>query len=122
MLPLFRLGLGGRLGSGRQYMSWISLQDWLGAVVFLLDRAVSGPVNLTAPYPETNADFSHALGRVLRRPAVLPAPEFMLRIALGEFAGDAVSSTRALPGVLTRAGYRFSHPELVPALRWALEH
>ncbi len=122
LLPLFRFGLGGRLGSGRQYMSWISLQDWLGAVAFLLGGAISGPVNLTAPYPETNADFSRALGRVLRRPALLPAPGFALRIALGEFAGDALSSTRALPGVLTRAGYRFTHPELVPALRWALGH
>jgi uncharacterized protein (TIGR01777 family) len=120
MLPLFRLGLGGRLGSGRQYMSWISLGDWLGAVVFLLEREIAGPVNLTAPYPQTNADFTRALGAALGRPAVLPVPAPALRIALGGFANEALTSQRVLPGVLTRAGYRFAHPELDAALRWAL--
>jgi hypothetical protein len=120
MLPLFRLGLGGRLGSGRQYMSWISLTDWVSAVVFLLGREIAGPVNLTGPYPETNADFAGALGHAVGRPAVVPVPAPALRIALGEFANEALTSQRVLPGVLTRAGYRFEHPELGPALRWAL--
>ncbi|MGH3737214.1 MAG: TIGR01777 family oxidoreductase [Micromonosporaceae bacterium] len=122
MLPLFRWGLGGRLGSGRQFMSWISLQDWLGAVVFLLDQEISGPVNLTAPHPETNTDFTRALGSALHRPTLLPVPRFALRIGIGEFADSAVGSLRVLPGVLTRAGYGFAHPELRPALDWALAH
>lgn len=122
MLPLFRLGLGGRLGSGRQYMSWISLADWLGAVAFLLDREIAGPVNLTGPYPETNADFTRALAKTVGRPALLPVPSPALRIALGEFAHEALASQRVLPGVLTRAGYRFEHPELGPALRWAVRN
>jgi hypothetical protein len=120
MLPLFRMGLGGRLGSGRQYMSWISLADWLGAVGFLLGREIAGPVNVTAPYPETNSDFTRALGATVGRPAVLPVPAPALRIALGGFANEALTSQRVLPGVLTRAGYRFEHPELSAALRWAL--
>ena len=120
MLPLFRLGLGGRLGSGRQYMSWISLADWIGAVIFLLEREITGPVNLTAPHPQTNADFTRELGKAVRRPAVLPVPAAALRVALGEFANEAVISQRVLPGLLTRSGYRFEHPELGPALRWAL--
>ncbi|HEX2416728.1 MAG TPA: TIGR01777 family oxidoreductase [Micromonosporaceae bacterium] len=120
MLPLFRLGLGGRLGSGRQYMSWISLADWIGAVIFLLEREIAGPVNLTAPHPQTNADFTRELGKAVGRPAVLPVPAPALRVALGEFANEATTSQRVLPGQLTRSGYRFEHPELGPALRWAL--
>lgn len=122
MLPLFRLGLGGRLGSGRQYMSWISLADWLGAVGFLLDHEISGPVNLTAPHPETNVDFTRVLGQALRRPAVLLVPGFALRIAVGELSEQAVASMRVLPSVLTRSGYGFGHTELRPALDWALAH
>ncbi|MGH3714825.1 MAG: TIGR01777 family oxidoreductase [Micromonosporaceae bacterium] len=122
MLRLFRLGLGGPLGSGRQYMSWISLADWLGGVRFLIDHEITGAVNLTAPHPETNRDFSRTLGAALRRPAILPVPGFALRIGLGEFAHQAVASLRVLPGVLTRAGYGFAHPELRPALDWALAH
>jgi uncharacterized protein (TIGR01777 family) len=120
MLPLFRLGLGGRLGSGKQYMSWISLPDWIGAAMFLLGQEISGPVNVTAPHPETNADFTRALGEAVGRPAVLPVPSPALRLAIGGFAEEALASLRVLPGVLTRAGYRFEHPELGPALRWAL--
>ncbi|MGH3648003.1 MAG: TIGR01777 family oxidoreductase [Micromonosporaceae bacterium] len=122
MLLPFRLGLGGRLGGGQQYMSWISLADWLSAVVFLLDHDINGPVNLTAPHPETNADFTRVLGRALERPALLPVPRFALRVGLGEFSEQAVASMRVLPGVLTRAGYAFGHPELRPALDWALSH
>ncbi|MGH3741274.1 MAG: TIGR01777 family oxidoreductase [Micromonosporaceae bacterium] len=123
--PIFRWGVGGPLGSGRQYMSWISLADWIGAVTFLLDQereAVRGPVNLTAPHPETNAEFTRALGKAVRRPAVLPVPKLAIQILQGDFADEVMSSQRVLPGVLTRAGYRFEHPEVGPALRWALKH
>jgi uncharacterized protein len=120
MLPLYRLGLGGRLGSGRQWMPWISLADWLSAVELLLTADVTGAVNLTGPAPVRNGDFARTLGRVLRRPAVLPVPAFALRIVLGEFGGEALVSQRVLPAVLAAAGYRFEHPDLESALRWSL--
>jgi uncharacterized protein len=120
MLPLFRLGLGGRLGSGRQWMPWISLADWLSAVELLLTADVTGAVNLTGPAPVRNADFARTLGRVLRRPTVLPVPGLALRVVLGEFGGEALVSQRVLPAVLAAAGYRFEHPDLESALRWSL--
>lgn len=120
LLP-FRLGLGGRLGSGRQWLPWISLVDWLDAVQFLLARDdLAGPVNLVGPAPVRNAEFASALGAALHRPAVLPAPALALRVALGEFGDEAVASQRVLPGVLNQAGFRFSHPDLPSALRAAL--
>ena len=123
LLPLFRLGLGGRLGSGRQYMPWLSLADWLDAVEFLLDRpGITGPVNLVGPAPATNAEFTKALGRALRRPAALLVPAPALRIAVGEFGAEAVAGQRALPAVLTQAGFTFTHPDLDTALPWALTH
>ena len=122
MLLPFRLGAGGRLGSGGQYMSWISLADWLSGVIFLMEHGIAGPVNLAAPHPETNEEFTRELARTMRRPAVLPVPRFALQVALGEVTEVALGSLRVLPGVLTRAGYRFQHPELGPALRWALQH
>jgi uncharacterized protein len=121
LVPLFRLGLGGRLSSGRQYWSWISLLDEVGAIRHLLARDVSGPVNLTSPEPVTNAEFTTALGRVLGRPTLAPpAPRIALRIALGEFADEGiVVGQRVLPRVLERTGYTFAHLDVESGLRWA---
>lgn len=118
MLPIFRLGLGGRLGSGLQWMSWITLTDVLAAIFFILDTpSLAGPVNLTAPNPVTNADFTRALGRQIHRPAILPVPALALRLALGEMADDALlSSARAYPARLITAGFEFAHPTLDHAL------
>lgn len=121
--PLFQAGIGGRLGSGRQWFSWIALVDHLAAIRFLLTAdAVSGPVNLVAPQPVTNADFTRALGRALHRPAVLPVPAAALRLVLGrELADEAVlASQRVLPAVLTEAGFRFAHPDIDAGLAAAL--
>jgi len=122
MLPIFRLGLGGRLGSGRQWMSWISLADTVAAVLFALDTpTLAGPVNLTAPQPATNAEFTRALARAVHRPAVLPAPAFALRLALGAMADEALlSSARVVPSSLLNAGFQFAHPTLDSALAGAL--
>ena len=117
MLPLFRLGLGGRLGSGQQWMSWIHLDDWLALVLLLLsDPHVHGAFNLTAPEPVTNAAFTAALGHALRRPTPLPAPSAALRLLLGERAQMLLSSQRALPRKAQQIGYRFRFPTLVEAL------
>jgi uncharacterized protein len=121
MLPLFRLGLGGRLGSGRQYLPWISLQDEVDAIRFLLTAPVSGPVNLSAPVPVTNREFTEALGRVLHRPAVLPVPGPALWVVLGEFARVGVlAGQRAVPAKLLEAGFEFTHTDLEDALRAAV--
>jgi uncharacterized protein (TIGR01777 family) len=120
MLPLYKLGLGGPLGNGRQWMPWISLADMLGAIEFLLTADVTGAVNLTAPAPVRNKEFARTLGRLLRRPAVLPIPALVLRVVIGEFGREAVASQRVLPAVLAGAGYRFEHPDLSSALRWTL--
>lgn len=118
LLPIFRLGLGGRLGSGRQYMPWISQADEVAAIQFLLDSDLAGPVNLTAPAPVTNAEFTSTLGHVLHRPAVLVVPAPALRIALGEFADvGALAGQRAVPSKLVKAGYPFVHTDLESALR-----
>ncbi|WP_448623970.1 TIGR01777 family oxidoreductase [Geodermatophilus sp. URMC 64] len=118
---VFRLGLGGRMGSGRQYWPWIALTDEVEAIVHLLHADVSGPVNLTAPNPVTNAEFTRTLGRVLHRPTPLPVPGFALALALGEFGRSSIlGGRRALPEKLLASGYRFTHPDLEPALRAAL--
>ncbi|GDY30418.1 TIGR01777 family oxidoreductase [Gandjariella thermophila] len=116
--PLFAVALGARLGEGRQWMPWISLADEVGAIRFVLERDdVAGPVNLTAPGPVTNAEFTRALGRALGRPAPWTAPAFVLRAALGELADEALlAGQRAVPEVLQRHGYRFQHPALAVAL------
>jgi uncharacterized protein len=119
MLPIFRRGVGGRLGSGRQWMSWVHVEDVAGAIRFAIDTpALSGPVNATAPSPVTNAEFTKTLGRVLRRPTLFPAPGFAMRLALGEMA-DALLLTgqRVVPKKLVDAGYSFLFPTLEPALR-----
>lgn len=122
MLPPFRLGLGGPLGSGTQHFSWISLEDVLGALLFLLHRDdIHGPVNVTAPTPETNAAFTHTLGRVLRRPTLVPVPAVVLTSLFGEIArAELLSSKRVMPAVLERAGFPFLHPTLEIALRHTL--
>jgi len=122
MLPLFRFGLGGRFGSGRQWWSWISLEDEIGAIRHLLDHEISGAVNLTGPAPVTNAEFTRALGDVLHRPAVLPVPRFGPSLLLGrELAGSLLfTSQRVEPNVLTDHGFRFRHPDVTSALRAAV--
>lgn len=122
MVSIFRLGLGGPLGSGRQWMSWISLEDAVRAMLFALEsKSMAGAVNLAAPNPVTNAEFTCALGRQLHRLAVLPAPAFALRLALGQMAGETLlASTRVLPARLTAAGFRFMHPTIEEALNAVL--
>jgi uncharacterized protein (TIGR01777 family) len=116
-LPLFRLGLGGRLGSGRQWVSWISLPDQVWAMEFLLTAGVAGPVNLVAPEPVTNAEFTRALGRALHRPTLLRVPGLPLRLALGEFADEAVlAGQRVAPRALAEADFTPLHPSLPEAL------
>lgn len=123
LLPLFRLGLGGRMGSGRQWWSWISVDDEVGAIRWLLDNDVAGPVNLTAPEPVTNAEMTKVLGEVLHRPTVLPVPSFGPKLLLGAELAEALlfTSQRVLPGVLNERGYQFVHPNLEPALRALLD-
>ncbi len=119
LLP-FRLGLGGPAGRGDQWLSWISVDDEVSAIRFLLDHDVAGPVNLTAPAPVTNAEFAKTLGRVLHRPAVVPIPRVLAKLPAG--VGDLIGSllftgARVRPAVLQDAGYRFAHPTLEGALR-----
>jgi uncharacterized protein (TIGR01777 family) len=118
---VFRLFAGGPLAGGRQWMSWISLADWLAAVDFLLEREdISGPVNVVGPEPVRNTEFTRALAQAVHRPAFLPVPAFALRIVLGEFAGESVASQRILPAVLNRSGFAFAHRDIDAALRSAL--
>ncbi len=120
LLP-FRLGIAGRLGSGRQWLPWISMRDWLDALALLLARDdLAGPVNVVGPNPVTNAEFTKELARQLHRPAIIPIPALALKIALGGFAHEALTSTRVLPGVLTRARFTWTHPDLPSALHAAL--
>ena len=117
-LPLYKLGLGGRLGHGRQWWSWISIADEIGAIRFLIDSEVYGPVNLTAPEPVTNRDYTETLGRVLRRPTWLPTPMLGPRLLLGNEATQTIlESQRVVPRVLEDAGYQFTYPALEPAFR-----
>jgi uncharacterized protein len=121
LLPLFKLMLGGRLGSGRQYMPWISLDDEVGAIRFAVEHdEVRGPVNLTGPGPVTNAEFTRELSAVLGRPAPWVVPPFALRAVLGQFAEDLLAGQRAIPKVLQDHGYRFAHPTLRAALEAAV--
>lgn len=124
LVPLFKLGLGGRLGSGQQYQSWISLADEVAAIRFLLESdQLSGPVNVAGPEPVRNAEFSAELGRALHRPALLPAPAFGIRLVLGEFADEgALASQRVIPERLAESGYRFQHPDVRSALDWAIRN
>ncbi|MFM7623811.1 MAG: TIGR01777 family oxidoreductase [Actinomycetota bacterium] len=116
MLPLFRFGLGGKLGSGKQWWSWITLHDQLRAICYLLEKDVEGPVNLVAPNPATNQEFTAALARALRRPALIPVPGFALRIVLGGFSSEILGSKRVTPKKLVDSGFQFDYPHLAPAL------
>ncbi|MFI7317541.1 TIGR01777 family oxidoreductase [Streptomyces venezuelae] len=121
MFPLFKAGLGGRLGNGRQYWSYIALHDEVAALRHLIDtQTLSGPFNLTAPDPRTNREITAAMGRVLRRPALLPAPAPALRLVLGEMAGDVLGSQRVLPTRLLDSGFSFTYPGIDEAIRAAL--
>jgi uncharacterized protein (TIGR01777 family) len=122
MLFPFRLGLGGALGDGRQWMSWISLEDTIAVIRHALDTdTLRGPINTVAPSPVPNAEFARTLARVLRRPAVIPMPAVVLRLALGEMADELLlASTRAVPARLQREGFAFRHLTLESALRAAL--
>jgi uncharacterized protein len=118
--PVVRLGVGGRLGSGKQFVAWISLEDEVRAICFLIDSDIDGPVNLTAPEPVRNSELIAELARLMKRPAVVPVPKFALRLVLGELAEDALGGQRALPARLSAAGFTFRHPTLGEALRQTL--
>lgn len=118
---MFRAGLGGRLGNGRQYWSFIALHDEVAALRHILDtESLSGPVNLTGPDPVTNSEVTAAMGRVLHRPTLLTAPAPALRLALGDFAQDVLASQRVLPGQLLDSGFVFAFPGIDAAIRAAL--
>ena len=122
MFPLFKLGLGGKLGNGKQYWSWISLRDEVCALQFLLEQEhLSGAVNLTAPNPVTNAEVTKVMGRVLGRPTLLPAPAFALKTALGEFSTEVLGSARVVPAVLEQAQFIFQDTTIESAIRTALD-
>ncbi|MGH7896474.1 MAG: TIGR01777 family oxidoreductase [Candidatus Binatia bacterium] len=119
MVPAFKIGLGGRLGDGRQWMSWVTLDDAIGAIEWVLeDDDLRGPLNVVSPSPVRQAEFAATLGRVLHRPTLLPMPASVLRFLLGEMADELLlASTRAVPRTLIERRYRFRHPQLEPALR-----
>ncbi|ORB82924.1 TIGR01777 family protein [Mycobacterium kansasii] len=121
MRPAFSVGLGARLGGGRQYMSWISLEDEVRALLFAISNPeLSGPVNMTGPAPVTNAEFTTALGRALNRPTLMMLPGFAVRAALGEFADEVLlRGQRAIPAALEQAGFQFHHNTIGEALRYA---
>ena len=117
MLLPFRLGVGGRLGSGRQWMSWIHSDDLVELIAFLMkESTVRGVFNATSPFPVTNREFTQALAEALHRPAIIPVPAFALRLALGEMAGVVLASQRAVPDAAQRAGFVFEHPDIFSAL------
>ncbi|MFF2133598.1 TIGR01777 family oxidoreductase [Streptomyces olivochromogenes] len=121
LFPLFKAGLGGRMGDGRQYWSYISLHDEVAAIRHLIDTSsLSGPVNLTAPTPLTNREITEAMGRVLHRPTVFPTPAPLLRLALGDMSGDILGSQRVHPTRLLSSGFAFAFPTIEDALRAAL--
>ncbi len=116
MMPIFKFGLGGKLGNGKQWWSWITLHDEIRAIMFLLNSKITGPVNLTSPNPVTNQEFTAALARALSRPAIFPAPAFALRVALGGFSSEILGSKKIVPKVLTDAGFEFDYPHISAAL------
>ncbi|CAN2203257.1 COG1090 Predicted nucleoside-diphosphate sugar epimerase [Candidatus Nanopelagicaceae bacterium] len=116
MLPLFRFGLGGKLGNGKQWWSWITLHDVIRAITFLLESKVAGPVNLTSPNPVTNQEFTSALARAMHRPALFPAPAIALKVALGGFSSEVLGSKKVVPQALTDAGFTWDYPHITNAL------
>jgi uncharacterized protein (TIGR01777 family) len=121
MLPPFKMGVGGPVAGGKQYVSWVHVDDVVGAILFCLDNdEASGPVNVTAPEPVTNKELSKALGHVLRRPAFMPVPGLAVRLLYGRMAAVVTTGRRAMPVRLQELGYRYRQPELEPALRAAV--
>jgi len=116
MLPLFKFGLGGKLGSGKQWWSWITLHDQIRAMVFLMNSKLEGAVNLTSPNPVTNQEFTAALARPLKRPAIFPAPAFALRAVLGGFSTEVLGSKKVIPKVLMDNNFEFDYPHVLAAL------
>lgn len=116
MLPIFKFGLGGKLGSGKQWWSWITLHDQIRAMIFLMNSKIEGPVNITSPNPVTNQQFTAALARALKRPAFFPAPAFALRAVLGGFSTEILGSKRVMPKVLLDNDFEFDYPHLLDAL------
>ena len=116
MIPLFRFGLGGRLGSGKQWWSWITLHDLIRAIAFTLVSPISGPVNLTAPNPATNQEFTASLARAMHRPALFPVPAIALKLAFGGFSIEMLGSKRVLPEALLNAGFTFNYPHIGAAI------
>jgi uncharacterized protein (TIGR01777 family) len=116
MLPLFKFGFGGKLGTGRQWWSWITLHDEIRALCYLLEKDIYGPVNLTSPNPATNQEFTSALARALRRPALFPVPSLALKLVLGGFSTEVLGSKKVIPQKLTESGFTFDFPYLAPAL------
>ena len=116
MIPLFKAGIGGRMGSGQQWWSWITLRDQIGAIKHLLQSDLAGPINMTAPNPATNSVVTAALARALHRPALLPVPGFALKIALGGFSSEVLGSKKVLPEALLADGYQFQDEHIQPAL------
>ena len=122
MMKPFRFFVGGPLGSGRQYVSWIHRLDWVEMVRWLVQTpSVRGPVNLTAPHPVTNRQLARAIGRALRRPSLLPVPGVALKVVVGEFAESLVTGQRVIPAAAQQAGYHFRYPELDQAFRGMFE-
>jgi uncharacterized protein (TIGR01777 family) len=123
MLTPFKMGMGGKIGSGTQYMSWVAIDDVSGAIYHaLVTDSLKGPVNVTAPNPVTNKEFTNTLGKVLNRPTVMPMPAFMARLAFGEMANDLLlASTKVAPKRLSDSGYEFQYPKLEPALKHILD-
>jgi uncharacterized protein (TIGR01777 family) len=122
MLPPFRLGVGGRLGSGHQWMSWIHINDLVALIAFLMkESTVRGAFNATSPVPVTNSEFTQALAEAVHRPAILPVPAFALRWLLGEMSEVLLASQRALPDAAQRAGFVFQHPDIFAALVSVIE-
>ncbi len=116
MLPIFKFGLGGKLGSGKQWWSWITLHDQIRAMIFLMNSKIEGPVNITSPNPVTNQEFTAALARALKRPAIFPAPAFALRAALGGFSSEILGSKKVIPKILLENEFEFDYPHLLEAL------
>jgi uncharacterized protein (TIGR01777 family) len=121
MIPLFKFGLGGKLGSGKQWWSWITLHDQIRAMIFLMNSKIEGAVNLTAPNPVTNQEFTAALAMALKRPAIFPAPAFALRAVLGGFSTEVLGSKRVIPKVLVDNKFEFDYPHVSSALTTLVE-
>jgi uncharacterized protein (TIGR01777 family) len=121
MIPLFKFGLGGKLGSGKQWWSWITLHDQIRAMIFLMNSKIEGAVNLTAPNPVTNQEFTAALAMALKRPAIFPAPAFALRAVLGGFSTEVLGSKRVIPKVLVDNKFAFDYPHVSSALTTLVE-